>query len=104
MARGRQLSFKRINATADRLMELEDQKKDIEAEVKALRGALCDALDERETDAIETGRYLIERESYTRLQFDAKRFREDAPTIYELYCVERRVSQFHVHAAHSEDV
>lgn len=82
-----------INRKAGRYIELQDQIRALQTEASAIADEL------KGNGSVTTNRYSVKVTRYSSTRFDSRRFREDAPEIYESYCRETEATRLTVDAA-----
>lgn len=91
---------KMINNRAAKIEELNAQIEELTKKRDAIRKELEKELTERDTDTIQTERYLIRWSQFITNRFDTKRFRQDHEALAIAYMIPNTQRRFSITAAH----
>lgn len=80
------MTYPEIVQVIARLRKLESRGREVKCEVDGIRNLLREELQKRGTQEVKAGKYTVRETSYTRSQFDTKKFREQQPVAYDKYC------------------
>lgn len=69
----------------ERLKELKDFAKEVEAEIEALENAIKDEMLRQNTEEMEIGRYIVRYTVVVSNRFDSTAFKKVMPDVYKVY-------------------
>ena len=79
------MSANEITAKIERLQEWENLIKEAEQEAETLRDEIKAEMLARNTETLETGKFIVRWTSVLTQRFDSTRFKKDLPDVYTAY-------------------
>ncbi len=80
------MSTLEITSRIEEIRELENMKKEIEAELEALKDTIKSEMQSRNIDEYKTELFTVRYKEVTTSRFDSKAFKHDFADIYAEYC------------------
>jgi predicted phage-related endonuclease len=88
-----------MNNRVAKLLEIEEQIKELTKQADALKDELKSALDEVSEEEHNTGSYIIRWKLITSNKLDSKALKESLPDVYKMYTKENSYKRFTVNEA-----
>ncbi len=82
------MSTNAIEKMIEELKDLEALEEELKREIESVKNNLKAELEERNVEALNTGRYIVRFTPVTTSRFDSTRFKKDLPDIYKEYLKE----------------
>ena len=93
------MTDRQMDNRVKKLKELEEQYKELESSIDALKDELKAALAENGEDEHNTGSYIIKNQLVTSNRLDNKALKKDLPDVYQKYSKESSSKRFTISKA-----
>ena len=88
------LGDKAIENRINKIKYLEDEKKNIDAQIEALKNEIKTEMTNRGVDECRTANFVVRFKEIISNNFDSKRFKADMPDLYDTYTTVRKSMRF----------
>ena len=88
------LGDKAIENRINKIKALENEKKNIDDEIEAIKNEIKQEMTNRGVDECRTANFIVRFKEIISNNFDSKKFKADMPELYESYVIVRKSMRF----------